>query len=122
MGASAEAPAAATCRRCSAWHCWAAPIYVVQKEFRNLKIEDIAHALEAIPTRTLVDRRSCGTVLSYGILTFYDRLGTYLCRPAGQLRAGSRSPRSAPMRSPIISASPPCRAPRCVTGCMPIGG
>lgn len=51
-------------------------IYVVQKEFRNLRIEDIQHALEAIPTRTLVIA-FLWTLLSYGILTFYDRLGTF---------------------------------------------
>ena len=51
-------------------------IYVVQKEFRNLKIEDIARALEAIPTRTLAIA-FLWNLLSYGILTFYDRLGTY---------------------------------------------
>ncbi len=51
-------------------------IYVVQKEFRNLRIEDIQRALEAIPTRTLVIA-FLWNLLSYGILTFYDRLGTY---------------------------------------------
>ena len=51
-------------------------IYVVQKEFRNLKIEDIARALEAIPSRTLAIA-FLWNLLSYGILTFYDRLGTY---------------------------------------------
>ena len=51
-------------------------IYVVQKEFRDLKIEDIERALEAIPTRTLVIA-FLWNLLSYGILTFYDRLGTY---------------------------------------------
>ncbi len=51
-------------------------IYVVQKEFRSLKIEDIERALEAIPTRTLVIA-FLWNLLSYGILTFYDRLGTY---------------------------------------------
>ena len=51
-------------------------IYVVQKEFRNLRIDDIAHALEAIPSRTLVIA-FLWNLVSYGILTFYDRLGTY---------------------------------------------
>ncbi len=51
-------------------------IYVVQKEFRNLKIADIRAALDALPQRALVI--SFGwTILSYGILTFYDRLGTF---------------------------------------------
>ncbi len=50
-------------------------VYVVQREFRHLKIADIAQALEAIPNRALII--SFGwTLLSYFILTFYDRLGT----------------------------------------------
>ena len=50
-------------------------VYVVQKEFRNLKMADIEEALAAIPHRALAI--SFGwTILSYGILTFYDRLGT----------------------------------------------
>lgn len=50
-------------------------IYVVQREFRSLKIEDIRHALQAIPPRALLT--SAGwTIAAYGILTFYDRLGT----------------------------------------------
>ena len=51
-------------------------IYVVQKEFRNLRIEDIGQALEAMPARTLAIAFGWN-LLSYGILTFYDRLGTY---------------------------------------------
>ena len=50
-------------------------IYVVQREFRNLKLEDIATAVQAIPARALVLAFGW-TVLSYGVLTFYDRLGT----------------------------------------------
>ena len=50
-------------------------IYVVQKEFRNLKLEDIAVALEAIPNHALL-MAFIWTVLAYGVLTFYDRLGT----------------------------------------------
>jgi glycosyltransferase 2 family protein len=50
-------------------------VYVVQKEFRHLKIADIDRALKAIPNRALVI--SFGwTLVSYFILTFYDRLGT----------------------------------------------
>jgi len=50
-------------------------IYVVQREFRHLRLADIGRALEAIPLHALVF--SLGwTVLSYFILTFYDRLGT----------------------------------------------
>ena len=50
-------------------------IYVVWKEFRHLKVADIAAALNAIPTRSLVMAFGW-TILSYGVLTFYDRLGT----------------------------------------------
>ncbi len=50
-------------------------IYVVQREFRTLKIEDIRRALAAIPAHALV-ASACWTVLAYGILTLYDRLGT----------------------------------------------
>jgi glycosyltransferase 2 family protein len=50
-------------------------IYVVQREFRHLRLRDIGAALQAIPPRALV--LSLGwTVLSYFVLTFYDRLGT----------------------------------------------
>ena len=51
-------------------------IYVVQKEFRGLKIEDIARVLEVMPARTLAIA-FLWNVLSYGVLTFYDRLGTF---------------------------------------------
>ncbi len=51
-------------------------VYVVQKEFRNLKIADISAALGKIPDIALVFAFGF-TILSYGILTFYDRLGTY---------------------------------------------
>src|ERR1700761_6296481 len=50
-------------------------IYVVQREFRHLKLDDIAAALEAIPVNALVFS-FVWTILSYFILTFYDRLGT----------------------------------------------
>jgi uncharacterized membrane protein YbhN (UPF0104 family) len=50
-------------------------IYVVQREFRNLKIDDIAAALAAIPYHALAIAAGF-TVISYGVLTFYDRLGT----------------------------------------------
>jgi len=50
-------------------------VYVVQKEFRHLKMQDIADALSAIPTSALV-LSFIWTILSYFILTFYDRLGT----------------------------------------------
>ena len=50
-------------------------IYVVQKEFRSLKVEDIHRSLSAIPVRALV-HAALWTFAAYGILTFYDRLGT----------------------------------------------
>ena len=50
-------------------------IYVVQKEFRHLRLHDIVTALHA--SRCAHWRyASCSTVLSYVVLTFYDRLGT----------------------------------------------
>ncbi|MDR3535824.1 MAG: lysylphosphatidylglycerol synthase domain-containing protein, partial [Acetobacteraceae bacterium] len=50
-------------------------IYVVQHEFRHLQLKDIGAALEAIPRHSLVFAFSW-TILSYFVLTFYDRLGT----------------------------------------------
>ncbi|HBK05091.1 MAG TPA: lysylphosphatidylglycerol synthetase family protein [Acetobacteraceae bacterium] len=50
-------------------------IYVVQREFRHLQLKDIGEALSAIPVHALIFS-FVWTVLSYFILTFYDRLGT----------------------------------------------
>src|SRR6185437_5948402 len=50
-------------------------IYVVQREFRHLQLKDIGAALEAIPHAALAFA-FVWTILSYFILTFYDRLGT----------------------------------------------
>jgi uncharacterized membrane protein YbhN (UPF0104 family) len=50
-------------------------LYVVQKEFRHLRLSDIGAALHDIPAHALVISFAC-TVLSYGVLTLYDRLGT----------------------------------------------
>src|SRR3984885_11192689 len=50
-------------------------IYVVQREFRHLRLRDIGEALSAIPAHSLVFS-FVWTILSYFILTFYDRLGT----------------------------------------------
>ncbi len=50
-------------------------IYVVQREFRHLKLDDISTALHAIPAHALA-LSLLWTVLSYFVLTFYDRLGT----------------------------------------------
>jgi len=50
-------------------------IYVVQREFRHLRLEDIAVAVAAIPESALALAFGF-TVLSYAVLTLYDRLGT----------------------------------------------
>ena len=50
-------------------------IYVVQREFRHLKLSDIRISLGKIPASALAISFAW-TVLSYGVLTFYDRLGT----------------------------------------------
>ena len=50
-------------------------IYVVQREFRHLRLNEIGDALDAIPRHSLIFSFAW-TVLSYFILTFYDRLGT----------------------------------------------
>jgi uncharacterized membrane protein YbhN (UPF0104 family) len=50
-------------------------VYVVQREFRHLKWRDIQTALTTIPSWALFVS-FVWTVLSYYILTFYDRLGT----------------------------------------------
>src|SRR5271165_20349 len=50
-------------------------IFVVFREFRSLKLEDVATALHAIPYDALA-LSFVWTVLAYGVLTFYDRLGT----------------------------------------------
>ena len=68
-------PACGICRRSSASLLLIGAIYVVQKEFRHLGCDDIAAALHAIPLRALAIGFGW-TVLSYCVLTFYDRLGT----------------------------------------------
>ncbi len=50
-------------------------IYVVQKEFRHLRLRDIENALHDMSWRALAIG-FLWTILSYGVLTFYDRLGT----------------------------------------------
>jgi uncharacterized membrane protein YbhN (UPF0104 family) len=50
-------------------------IYVVHREFRQLRLRDIGEALHGIPVRAL-GISFAWTVLSYFVLTFYDRLGT----------------------------------------------
>ena len=50
-------------------------VYVVQREFRHLRLAEVAAALRAIPGEALGLAALC-TVLSYGVLTFYDRLAS----------------------------------------------
>lgn len=50
-------------------------IYVVQKEFRHLNMKEVGRALHALPTQALV-LSFIANILSYGVLTFYDRLAT----------------------------------------------
>jgi uncharacterized membrane protein YbhN (UPF0104 family) len=50
-------------------------IYIVQKEFRHLRLRDIEASLRDIPLRALAIG-FVWTVLSYAVLTIYDRLGT----------------------------------------------
>ena len=66
-------------------------IYVVQREFRSLKVHDIAAALGKIPPSALIISFAW-TVASYGVLTFYDRLGTiYAGRPVTYRRVAFAS-------------------------------
>ncbi|MEO8713769.1 MAG: phosphatidylglycerol lysyltransferase domain-containing protein [Acetobacteraceae bacterium] len=52
-----------------------AAVYAVQKEFRHLRLAEIGEAIRAIPPAPLALAFGF-TVLAYGILTLYDRLGT----------------------------------------------
>jgi uncharacterized membrane protein YbhN (UPF0104 family) len=66
-------------------------IYVVQHEFRTLRIEDIRRALSAIPPRSLWIG-AAWTLAAYVILTFYDRLGTlYAGHPVAYRRVAFAS-------------------------------
>ncbi len=66
-------------------------IFVVQREFRSLKVSDITDALAAIPTRTLWIAAGW-TVLAYAVLTIYDRLGSvYAGRPVSYARTSLAS-------------------------------
>lgn len=66
-------------------------IYVVQREFHNLRLADITAALRAIPNRALW-LGAMWTVLSYGVLTFYDRLASiYAGHKVGYLRTSFAS-------------------------------
>jgi uncharacterized membrane protein YbhN (UPF0104 family) len=51
-------------------------VYVVQREFRGLRIADIHRAIVQIPQRSLAIAFGWN-LAAYGVLTCYDRLGTY---------------------------------------------
>ncbi|HVC63704.1 MAG TPA: lysylphosphatidylglycerol synthetase family protein, partial [Acetobacteraceae bacterium] len=51
-------------------------VFVVQREFHNLRVAEIQRALHEIPQRSLFIAFGW-TLAAYGVLTFYDRLGTY---------------------------------------------
>ncbi len=63
-------------------------IYVVQKEFRHLKLRDIADGAASDPAQRALVFSFVWTILSYFILTFYDRLGTIYAGHEGLLRPG----------------------------------
>lgn len=50
-------------------------VFVVQREFRHLDVRDVGRALAAIPGHALLEAAVL-SVLSYGLLTFYDKLAT----------------------------------------------
>jgi uncharacterized membrane protein YbhN (UPF0104 family) len=66
-------------------------VYVVQNEFRNLKLSDIEKALSDIPAAKLWTAFGW-TLVAYALLTVYDRLGTiYAGRPVSYARAAFAS-------------------------------
>lgn len=97
----------------------AGAIYVIWKEFRHLKVADIKAALDAIPPRALVIA-FIWTILSYGVLTFYDRLGTIYAGHKvsyGRVSFASFCAYSLSHNLGFAAVS----GARCATGCMPIG-
>ena len=50
-------------------------VYAVQHQFRTLKVDEVKRTLEHFP-RSAIVIAALWTVASYGVLTFYDRLGT----------------------------------------------
>jgi uncharacterized membrane protein YbhN (UPF0104 family) len=66
-------------------------VYVVQHEFRTLKLSDIKQALDDIPSHKLWIAFGW-TLVAYALLTVYDRLGTiYAGRPISYARAAFAS-------------------------------
>ena len=94
-------------------------IYVVQKEFRSLRVEDISRALDAMPTSALL-YALFWTFMSYYVLTFYDLLGTiYAGHRMGYGRVCFASFCAYSLSHNLGFAG--CPARRCATGCMRIG-
>jgi len=60
-----------------------AAFVVIQRELRTLSMADIRNALRAVPDSAILKGIGC-TVLSYGILSFYDRLAC--------IQVGARQP------------------------------
>jgi glycosyltransferase 2 family protein len=66
-------------------------VFVVQREFRHLDMHDVGNALRAIPRASLLIAAGL-TVFAYGVLTFYDRLGSiYAGRAVSYARAAFAS-------------------------------
>ena len=95
-------------------------IYVVQREFRNLKLDDISAALEDDPGALRLARVPLDVLLVFRAHLLRPPRH-HLCRAQGLLLRGPPSPRSAPTRCRTISVSPRFRARRCATGCTRIG-
>ena len=79
--AQAEEARPAACRRCSAWCCWSAPSTWCWKEFRHLKLADIAGRARA---RSRAGRWSIVVCLDRALLRHADLLRPArhdLCRP-----------------------------------------
>ena len=66
-------------------------LYVVQREFRSLSVEDVTRALEATSSHQLWVAAGW-TLLAYAVLTIYDRLGSvYAGKPISYLRTSLAS-------------------------------
>jgi phosphatidylglycerol lysyltransferase len=66
-------------------------LYVVQREFRNLSVADVGHALRDTPARQLWIA-GAWTVIAYAVLTIYDRLGSvYAGKPISYVRTSLAS-------------------------------
>lgn len=69
----------------------AGAVYVVQREFRHLSLAEIRRALGNMPSHALWVAAGW-TLLAYGVLTIYDRLGSvYAGKPVSYLRTSLAS-------------------------------